>query len=74
MRTMAAFVDELVKISTVAEVAAGAGKGVLPFLKTHGKTLGLLGVGATGYHLGKKELEKYQLGRRVYQQMQGQGQ
>jgi len=72
MGTMAAFADELVKIS--AGGAVEAGKKMLPLLKEYGKPLGLIGAGATGYHLGKKELDKYMLGRRVYEQMQMQGQ
>lgn len=71
MGSMAAFVDELLKISGVADRALQAGKdAVVPFAKRHGKTMALLGTGATGYHLGKKELDKYLLGRQVYDQMQ----
>jgi hypothetical protein len=62
---MAAFSDELRKLAG----AAGVVEKGLPFLKQHGKPLALLGAGATGYHMGKKELDKYILGRRVYEQM-----
>jgi hypothetical protein len=70
--SMRAFLDELTKISAAGAVSEAAPK-LLPFLKQYGKPLGLIGVGATGYHLGKKELDKYLLGRRVYEQMQAQG-
>jgi hypothetical protein len=63
MGIMAAFADELVKISAASNV-------VMPFLKANAKPLALVGAGATGYHLGKKELDKYMLGRQVYSQMQ----
>ena len=73
MGTMAAFVDELVKIADAGAVQE-AGKKALPLLREYGKPLGLIGAGAVGAHLGKKEVDKYMLGRRVYEQMQAQGQ
>lgn len=72
MISMASFSDELTKLAAAGAVIEGAGKS-LPFLKQYGKPLTLLGAGAAGYHLGKKELDKYLLGRRVYEQMQAQG-
>lgn len=69
MSVMTAFADELVKIALATEV----GKTALPLLKAYGKPAALLGTGALGYHLGKKELDKYMLGRQVYEQMQARG-
>ena len=65
MFSMSAFTDELVKISD----AGSAGKGA-KLLGEFGKPLALLGSGALLYHLGKKEVDKYLLGRQVYEQMQ----
>jgi hypothetical protein len=69
MGIMTAFTDELVKIAAAAEV----GKKALPLLKAYGKPAALIGSGALAYHLGNKEVDKYMLGRRVYEQMQAQG-
>lgn len=65
-----AFWDELRKI-------AGAEVAEAPRLLSLGrvaKPLALMGGGAVAYHLANKELDKYQLGRRVYEQMHAQGQ
>ena len=72
MGTMAAFADELLKISAIEPLAMG--KAALPLIKAYGKPAGLIGAGALGYHLGQKEIGKYMLGRRVYEQMKEQGQ
>lgn len=69
MVSMEAFVDELMKIALAADV----GEKVLPLLKQYGKPAALVGGGALTYHLGKKEIDKYLLGRKVYEQMQAQG-
>jgi hypothetical protein len=69
---MKSFADEFRKIAVAGATLEGAHK-ALPFLKQYGKPLGLVGAGALGYHMGKKELDKYMLGRRVYEQMQNQG-
>lgn len=63
MVSMASFTDELVKIA------------LSPFLLLRramplAKPTALLGTGALTYHLGEKELDKYRLGRQVYEQMQ----
>jgi hypothetical protein len=68
--SMTSFLDELMKISS----AEGAVSKALPFLKGNAKSLALLGGGAATYHFGKKELDKYMLGRQVYDQMQTRGQ
>jgi hypothetical protein len=65
MVNLESFFDELSKI---AGVATEGGK----FLLRHGKPIALMGGGAVAYHLGNKELDKYQLGRRVYSQMKAQ--
>lgn len=67
MGSMTAFTDELVKLAAAAE----AGKKALSLIKTFGKPAALVGAGAVGMHLGGKELDKYRLGRQVYEQMQG---
>jgi hypothetical protein len=65
MVSMTAFADELVKI-------AGAAQDALPLLKRIAKPAAIAGSGALAYHLGGKEIDKYRLGRRVYEQMQAQ--
>lgn len=64
-----AFWDELQKISGVTNVVAKPST-----LGRVAKPLTLMGGGAVAYHMANKELDKYQLGRRVYEQMQAQGQ
>lgn len=71
MISMAAFTDELSKIAAGAAEAAGAGA---KLVKRFGKPVALMGSGAAAYHYGNKELDKYQLGRRMYAQMEQQGQ
>jgi len=65
MVSMASFTDELLKLAVGAEIGKA-----LPLLKAYGKPAALLGTGALAYHLGGKEVDKYRLGRQVYEQMQ----
>lgn len=65
MGSMAAFVDELVKIAAGAEVGSA-------ILKRLAKPAALVGGGALAYHYGKKELDKTIQGRRMYEQVMAQ--
>lgn len=65
MVSMKAFTDELLKIAT-AEKA-------VPLIKRFGKPAALLATGGAAVHFGGKEIDKYLLGRQVYDQMQSQG-
>lgn len=69
MGSMTAFADELVKIAAIAEL----GEKALPLLRRAAKPAALVGGGALTYHLGSKELDKYMLGRQVYEQMRARG-
>lgn len=64
-----AFVDELEKIAE-----GGLVQRATSLAWKHKVPLALLGGGALAYRTGAKELEKYRLGRQVYDQMQTQGQ
>ena len=70
MISMEAFADEVQKIAAAAEVLSKAKDIALPLAKKYWKPAALVGGGATGYHFGKKELDKYMLGRRMYERMQ----
>lgn len=66
-----AFLDELEKIGAAQQAAGFLQSAALPFLKKHWKDLGLLSAGGAAALGAKGEYEKYQLGRKVYEQMQG---
>jgi len=73
MINMTSFADELVKIKQAQGALMNlAGKG-LTTAAQHWKPLSLIGAGAAGMHFGKKELDKYLLGRQVYERMQQAG-
>jgi hypothetical protein len=62
MVSMAAFTDELLKLAAVEQAA--------PLIKRLVKPAALLAAGGAAVHFGGKELDKYRLGRQVYEQMQ----
>ena len=71
MGNMESFVDELTKIASAGQALLRAKELAAPIAKKYWKPVGLVGLGAGGYHVGKKELDKYLLGRQVYERMQG---
>lgn len=73
MGSMSSFVDELVKLSKKKELFGGAVQQLAKTLMKHKKPIGYVGAGAAGMHFGKKELDKYMLGRQVYERMHAGG-
>lgn len=67
MGSMAAFVDELSKLSQ----APGAPGKALEVALKYWKPAGLVGAGAAGMHYGGKEVDKYRMGRQMYARMHG---
>jgi len=67
MGSMTAFVDELVKLSQGAPIRAAQ------LALKNWKPIGLVGAGALGMNVGQRELDKYLLGRRLYERMQAGG-
>lgn len=72
MGSMTAFVDELVKLSG-KNLAESPIRELAKLVIKHKKPLGYIGAGAAGMHFGKRELDKYLLGRQVYERMHSGG-